>query len=103
MLLKNDFEGVGRAILIQGRHPARNIDSKNSLRGFNSCVLIASSGLFQQHRSWRDELGTIISRPQHFQDPTTCCTAISSCFVPKAAIDMLLGCDVRHSSLREMC
>jgi hypothetical protein len=51
MLLKNDFEGVGWAILIQERHPARNIDSKDSLHGFNSCVLIASRGLFQQHRS----------------------------------------------------
>jgi hypothetical protein len=37
--------------LFQEKDPARNIDSTNHLRGVNSCALIASRRLFQQHRS----------------------------------------------------
>jgi hypothetical protein len=42
--------------------------------------------------SWRDELGASISCPQHFQDPTTCCTAISSCLVPGGDISWVSRC-----------
>ena len=51
ILLKKDFERVGRATLIQKQHLKRNIDSRNYPKGFNSCVLQACRGLFQQYRS----------------------------------------------------
>jgi uncharacterized membrane protein YtjA (UPF0391 family) len=54
MLSKKGFEVVGRAIMIQERRLARNIDSIILLHGFYNCVRIVSGGLFRQHRSIAD-------------------------------------------------
>jgi hypothetical protein len=40
MLLKKDFDEVGRAILIQERHVTGNIDPKNRLLGVKNCTLV---------------------------------------------------------------
>src|SRR5262249_31554618 len=54
MLLKKDFEGDLRAILIQDEHRRRKIDSRSQCRRFDCCARVARSRLFQQHRSDSD-------------------------------------------------
>jgi uncharacterized protein with GYD domain len=55
--------------------------------GFNNqFALQKSSSTHVADGSWTEELAASKSCPQHFQDPTTCCTAISSCFVPRGDI-----------------
>ena len=51
MLLKKDFEGDLRAILIQDEHRRRKIDTRSQCRRFDCCERVARSRLFQQHRS----------------------------------------------------
>src|SRR5262245_41131732 len=50
ILLKKDFEGGLRAILIQGEHLSCKMDSRSQRPWFNCCATAARRRLFQQHR-----------------------------------------------------
>src|ERR1700738_5182174 len=70
ILLKKDFEGGLRAILIQGKHTTENIDSRNCPLGVKNCTLTVGHRLFQQHRSNPEVTAPQHSWPVHLNELT---------------------------------
>src|SRR5208337_1339135 len=76
------FQAFDRSVSLPVAGYNFNSDWTPLLAGLSPAGMAASLA----SRSWRDELAVSNSGPQHFHSPTTCCTAIFSCFVIKSRL-----------------